>query len=183
MADPSVNPVPPATDPLDVLTAEHRVIERVLDVVERELSIDGGRADNQRWSDVLAFLEAYADRRHHGKEEELLFPALRETGFEPGLLEVMEREHVEGRQLVGSMRAALGIDDVPELHRAARAYVSLLREHIEKEDGLLFPAAREWLSAARAADLARAFDDLDATLGSDGDEVIARLQGERRGAS
>ncbi len=99
--------------------------------------------------DCLAFFRLFADACHHGQEEDVLFVELVDRGMprEVGPIAVMLAEHDQGRALVRAMIAAqqkaIGgdADGWADLERAARDYVSLLRRHIMKEDGVLFEMA------------------------------------------
>lgn len=84
---------------------------------------------------------------HHAREEQVLFPALVARGL-AGPPRVMEMEHVgirslkhaiidlAGRALAGDS-AETGAQDA--LRQSARKLVADLREHIAKEDGILYP--------------------------------------------
>ena len=154
--------------PTQILKAEHEVILNVLDCLEklaaaRELDIASA------W-EILDFLAAFADRCHHGKEEECLFPKLVERGLprEVGPLAVMLGEHDQGRAAVRSMRAALDALEHGDLAATARfaaharAYVELLRDHIAKENGVLFPMADGMLGPADQSDVLAKFGQVEA---------------------
>ena len=63
--------------PTDVLRDEHTIILRGLDLLEAAADRpEGGAAPPDGWwEEVLGWLRAFADRNHHAKEEDLLFPA------------------------------------------------------------------------------------------------------------
>jgi hemerythrin-like domain-containing protein len=50
---------------------------------------------------LIEFFRSYADRTHHGKEEDLLFPAMIEKGFsrEQGPIHCMLADHEHNRAL------------------------------------------------------------------------------------
>ncbi len=108
---------------------------------------------------LIEFLSIYADKCHHAKEEDCLFPALLAKGMpkEGGPIGIMLEEHVTGRGFIGKMREGMagrraGAPDASKkFAMAARGYVGLLREHIEKEDDMLFPMADDVM--ARDEDL------------------------------
>ena len=59
---------------------------------------------------------------------------------------------------------------------AAREFVALLRDHIAKEDGVLYVMANRLLDSQDQAELARAFEQVDATgIGAQGRDIAARL--------
>ena len=142
-------------DPIQILWEEHRVIEGVLECLAKMIQElrRGGSTDWEAWRWTLEFFSQFADRCHHHKEEELLFPALEQCGFSPqeGPTAVMRQEHQLGRRWIQAMRDALpNAADDPQKRRAlldaAVGYLYLLREHIQKEDHCLFPMARQALS-------------------------------------
>ncbi|MBI2818811.1 MAG: hemerythrin domain-containing protein, partial [Acidobacteria bacterium] len=130
-----------ATTPTGVLREEHEVILRALTVLERVgRDLAAGKSVTQETIASLAnFFRTFADRCHHAKEEAHLFPALVEHGVpkEGGPIGVMLQEHEEGRALVRTFA-----EGEPAMSVAAiRRFVILLRDHIAKENEILFPMA------------------------------------------
>jgi len=155
----------------EVLKQEHRLIEQVLDCLER-MAADPSALDRDAAANAVEFLADYADRRHHGKEEDLLFTAMEEQGFptDVGPIGVMLAEHTIGRKVVAGMRAALETRAEGSRTRFATAamdYVTLLREHIQKEDYILYPLADGAFDEAVEARLAAAFAELEARPGEE----------------
>jgi hemerythrin-like domain-containing protein len=151
--------------PTDVLRDEHVLILRGLDVLEAAAgqAQDGRDPPDRWWHDVLAWFRLFADRNHHGKEETALFPAMIKAGAPPegGPIDVMLEEHVEGRALLQAMaRNAPG-----ERARAARHYAQFLRDHIDKEHGVVFPLAEAILDEAALAWVAHEFGAVEAEQG------------------
>jgi hemerythrin-like domain-containing protein len=149
--------------PTDVLRDEHAIILRALDLLERAAGATEGEAPDGWWTEAVSWLRDFADRNHHGKEEDLLFPAMIRAGVpaEGGPVDVMLEEHERGRALVRAMAQSTGAA------RAARAreYVALLRDHIEKENQVLFPLADAVFSAEEQRTLSDRFGALEAALG------------------
>jgi len=139
-----------ADKPTQILSDEHRIIERVLDAVQR-LTLAPARQNVARWQKALDFIRHFADQCHHCKEEQVLFPALEAHGIptEGGPVGMMLLEHEEGRALVRAMldglaRIEAGDDSAAAgLFDSAGQYLRLLREHIQKEDEVLFRMADE----------------------------------------
>ena len=155
-----------------VLMAEHRGIEAVLDVVERACdALDAGRTIP---ADVIPkcvdFFRNFADRCHHHKEEEHFFPRLAERGIpvEHGPIGVMLTEHELGRGYLAALESGAAAGDNALTIAAGRAYVRLLRQHIRKEDQVLFPMGDRVLSTADQEALARAFDEVERLEMGDG---------------
>ncbi len=127
--------------PTDVLRDEHGLILRGLDVLETAAGrLEAGQEPPDGWwEDALDWLRSFADRTHHAKEEDLLFPAMIRAGLPSagGPIDVMLEEHERGRALVRAMSVSTGAARAA----AAREYVALLRAHIDKENEVLFPLA------------------------------------------
>jgi hemerythrin-like domain-containing protein len=96
---------------------------------------------------LIEFFIVFVDKCHHGKEEELLFPALEAIGVQRdgGPIGVMLAEHQQGREYVQKMNEAFSQYNegdraaATKLAKNARAYIALLRQHIDKENNVLFP--------------------------------------------
>jgi hemerythrin-like domain-containing protein len=170
--------------PVDVLHAEHAVILRVLDGLAHEAASlrRGGGLRPDYWLHALDFLEHFADRCHHGKEEELLFVELERAGMghDHGPLACMRHEHEQGRAARQQMIAALRQRDGNGLAHLAAAYVEQLRQHVEKEDLVLFPLAFEMLDEAAVARLRDGFAAHEQSLGDGTHARYERLAGQLR---
>ena len=153
----------------EVLGDEHRVIERVLAVLEK-LSRTPVESSLENWQKALEFFRYFADQCHHFKEEQLLFPALEAHGIsrDGGPIGMMLMEHEEGRVRVRSMFAAVSLVEAQEsaakgaLLNNAGAYLALLREHIQKEDEILFRIADDVIPASEQKELLRRFEEHEA---------------------
>jgi hemerythrin-like domain-containing protein len=158
----------------EMLSDEHRLIERVLNVVEK-LTREPVVSHLESWKKALDFIRHFADQCHHLKEEKILFPLMEEHGIpnDGGPIGMMLIEHEEGRSYVRSMLAALARVEANDegvqesLAATASAYVRLLREHIEKEDQVLFPMADGVVPENEQKQLLRAFEEQEvAELGT-----------------
>jgi hemerythrin-like domain-containing protein len=163
---------------IDTLMEEHRVIERVLEALDTYVTrIENGvPADRARVAEFAEFLREFADTCHHGKEEEILFKKLIELGFprEQGPVGVMLFEHAQGREHVAAIAAVgRGSGPVTEQERQSlvahtRAYVPLLRQHILKEDRVLYPTAAQRVSAEDWDRMAIAFEAFERDVMGEG---------------
>ncbi len=141
--------------PTEILSNEHRVIEIVLDCLDRmvEKAEKDDRLDRSAAEKAIDIIRNFADHCHHGKEENHLFATLVEKGLprDGGPVGQMLIEHEMGRGFVSGMDenlAAASEGDKASLSRFAenaRNYVELLRNHIQKEDRVLFPVADRML--------------------------------------
>ena len=183
------------TKAIEVLMQEHRVIERVLDALETAAGhLNAARTVRPGFFlEAADFIAGFADGTHHRKEEGVLFGAMIDSGAprEGGAIDMMLDEHEQGRAFTRAMRDAArrleGGDT--EARRAvvsnARGYVALLRDHIAKEDEMLFPMADEILSADRHESVLRGFEQIEQQDSGAGalerfHALAARLEAEAR---
>lgn len=137
------------TDPIAVLVGEHRNIERVLTALEHFAALVHAGRDHAELRDFVRFLREYTDHAHHGKEEDVLFAVIVEEGLFPvdmGPVTVMLDEHEQGRRATRELAELAELTTLTDADRrhlveVASGYVALLRHHIAKEDGVLFPLA------------------------------------------
>jgi len=124
-----------------ILRALERLEERVAEWKRT------GRVDPAVLRRFVEFARTFIDQCHHGKEERCLFPCLERRGIprEGGPIGVMLYEHQLGRELVTrldeGLRALEESEDrvVGAVLSTCDEYVQLLRNHIAKENGVLFP--------------------------------------------
>ncbi|MFH0877568.1 MAG: hemerythrin domain-containing protein [Candidatus Omnitrophota bacterium] len=131
------------------LMVEHRLIERMVALLNKEM----GRIRDQKKADscfidaAVDFFRIYADRTHHGKEEDILFKGLLKKKLEPEHKKIMEeliQEHVLARKNVGVLvesNEKYGKGDATCLEVLAGTLTTLTElypSHIEKEDKHFF---------------------------------------------
>ena len=158
--------------PTQVLMEEHTLILQALDALEQKLSQveRGAPADPAYFEKAVEFLRTFADKCHHGKEEHLLFKTLVEEIGMPrhgGPIAVMLSEHELGRSLIRVIAdgaAALGKspDAAKRIIESGRAYIQLLRGHIDKENTILFPMADQFMGPEHQERLAAEFERFEA---------------------
>jgi hemerythrin-like domain-containing protein len=157
--------------PTETLKHEHKIVLLVLTGAEREArAIQGGsQVHVEDIEQMVDFFKNFVDRCHHGKEERHLFPAMHGKGMplEAGPIAVMLNEHEQGRAAVRAIAGALDRVKAQEadagraLAEALLGYVELLRNHIAKEDNVLFPMADRMLSEPEQGTLAVLFDKVE----------------------
>jgi len=170
--------------PTEELTAEHRVIEGVLEALDRAAA-DAARTrvvPTAFLRDVVTFSRMFVDRCHHGKEERCFFPCLAKCGVpeEGGPIGMMLREHEQGRRLTGVIDDTLaryedGRATLEDVLEPCREYVDLLRTHIDKETHILFPIGDAVAGDADDAGVRRCFEDTDGSFGTGARGVLTRL--------
>lgn len=147
------------------LKKEHRAIEmmlRILSAVDKKIEA-GEKIPQEHLEKIVEFIRVFADQCHHGKEEDLLFPAMEEAGMprDGGPLAVMLQEHNNGRDYVKAMSEAVISKDLEKFRENAEAYADLLDQHIDKEDNVLYPMADNCLSANKNSQLMEQFAQVE----------------------
>jgi hemerythrin-like domain-containing protein len=146
------------TDVTAVMVEEHKLILRMIALVEQNaarLEAENFR-DWRFFLDAVDFIRNYADRFHHAKEEDVLFREFLANGMprENSPVAAMLMAHDQGRAFVRGMeeaaRKALAGEGGQEgaASENARGYAALLRDHIDKEDHILYPLAERILPEA-----------------------------------
>jgi hemerythrin-like domain-containing protein len=157
--------------PIRILVKEHRMIRRVVDTcAETARTIKEGQNVNiELLAKITAFMQQYADKCHHAKEEDLLFPAFERAGVpsEGCPLAALRYEHKEGRAIVAALHEALKLKRTATILSSLHGIVALYPNHIWKEEFLLFPLAKKLLSPQVQEELFTAFMAVDQALGSD----------------
>ncbi len=154
--------------PTDTLREEHRVIERGLTALSKavERLEMGEEVSREILEKAVDFIRGFADRCHHRKEEDILFPYLEGKGLtrDQGPVGVMLAEHDVGRGHVRGMSEAIE-NAAPQAFVAhARAYLELLGDHIAKEDDVLFPMADQLMTPVEAEELMSEFEGVEEEL-------------------
>jgi hemerythrin-like domain-containing protein len=155
----------------DILMAEHRIIERVLTSLETATQRvqQGEQVRPGFFLDATDFVKGFADGCHHKKEEGVLFKAMVDNGMpaQAGPIAVMLAEHEQGRTYTRALRAAatqLQDGDASASGAVvanARGYAMLLRQHIAKEDGILFPMADSVIPPAEQGLVSEGFERVE----------------------
>jgi|SRR5665647_1942881 len=139
------------------LMIEHRLIQQMLNLIQRKLeevtqthSIDPYFVDT-----AVDFILVYADRTHHGKEEDILFKELRNKHLSKDDLQMMDQlieDHIFCRYTTKALieannkyrrgnKASLSV-----VTSCLKTLVEFYPEHMKKEDEVFFPASRTYFS-------------------------------------
>ena len=157
--------------PTEELKQEHQgilLMLRILDKVAAKIE-SGEKTEFDHLERIVDFFRVFADKCHHGKEEDLLFPAMEKCGIpkDRGPIGVMLMEHQEGRGYIRGMADALARyknGDPSALQgfaKKARSYGNLLTQHINKEDQVVFPMGERVLPKDVQAKLAEGFEKIE----------------------
>lgn len=134
------------------LMKEHRLILKYIDLMERysELSLKHPESPVllEKAACFIEFIHEFADHFHHSKEEDILFRYLEAPGVLTHCNPVpqMLMEHDKAREYVRNMERAVQEKALNMLADNAAKYAKLLKEHIYKEDNILYPMGERGLS-------------------------------------
>jgi hemerythrin-like domain-containing protein len=164
-------------DITQALVDEHQLILRMITLLERNASrtADGSYTNWQFYLDGIDFIRNYADRFHHAKEEDVLFEALVKNGMprEHSPVAAMLMEHEQGRSYVSAMEVAAreameGLSGREQtIADNALAYAALLRDHIAKEDDILYPLAERVIPENMREEILRGYRTAEARTADD----------------
>ena len=139
------------------LMIEHRLIERMLSVIKGILvKIESKHKVDPVFVDIAVdFIRVYADRTHHGKEEDILFRELNKkalTSEDSQIMKELIEEHVFGRQttkaLVEANTRYRNGDEaaLTDITTHLKTLTDFYPKHIEKEDKVFFPSSRTYFT-------------------------------------
>ncbi len=155
--------------------AEHRVIERMLAILEAQLGVmaETRTADPAVIDTAVDFIRTYADRCHHGKEEDILFRRLEDKPLDDELAEIMAglvADHVRGRAMTRSLDEANtryrsgDAAALKDIESCVRELVEFYPVHIAKEDRHFFKPCLEYFTDAEKETMLADFNEFDRAL-------------------
>jgi hemerythrin-like domain-containing protein len=158
--------------PRGPLMTEHRLIEGMISSIDKEVKrIEKSGIVNQGFIATAAdFIQIYADKTHHGKEEEILFRDLSKkklSDIDNTIMNELIQEHIVGRnttaELVKSAGAYQNGDKaaLPLITKSLRIFVDFYPKHIEKEDKVFFPSSMKYFSDSEQQSMLDEFWDFD----------------------
>jgi branched-chain amino acid transport system ATP-binding protein len=172
-----------------VLHDEHLAISAVLQALQhlaRMAQDSGVKADFRAFHAMIHYIDAFPERLHHPKEDQVLFARLwdRSAAARP-LVERLKAEHVEGGRLVRDLEAAVRKYEeawprgAQDFGAAVQAYADFHWRHMRCEEQELLPLAERALSEEDWAVVERAFaqneDPIADLRGQDFDRLYARI--------
>lgn len=148
------------------LVDEHLLIKRWLALIPEVINnLDMTSEEGRKIvADGIDFISSYADKLHHGKEEDILFKYFDEQAE---IIQAMRSDHETGRSHVRAMREALKKEDKDAVIKHLLAYRALLTDHIKKEDEILFPWMDRNISETDKNIISEAFDKFERDAGAE----------------
>ena len=146
-------------EPIGPLMIEHRLIEKMLDAIRlaADEARERGAIDPSNVDVIVDFMRTYADRMHHGKEEDILFRDFRSKAHsaeDDRMMRDLVADHVRGRAIVGRIADAStayrsgAAGALEALAGALSELLDLYPGHIKREDTVFFPAAMRYFDKA-----------------------------------
>jgi len=152
---------------IDILLDEHQNIEKLLLVLEHELEVfdRSGRPDYEILQSIIQYFQDYPESCHHPKEE-MIFEKLklRDPAAAKRFGDVEAEHGLEARRLRSFAHAVDYILADQEFlresfHLAVHDFIEHQRQHLQKEERLLFPAAVKALRSNDWAEIDARLDD------------------------
>jgi len=161
--------------PAGPLMIEHRLIERMIEPARRQLENvrKNKKTDTDFLENLIDFISIYADKCHHGKEEDILFERLKEKPTSEEHTKIMGKllsDHMHGRELVADLREAVKkyregqSDSLSDIGRSLEGLIKLYPQHIDKEDNHFFLPVMEYFDKKEQDDMLAQFKEFDKTL-------------------
>jgi len=162
--------------PIGPLMREHRLIERMVGLLKAETR---RMTENEPFIDfffiemAVDFFRTYADRTHHGKEEDILFKALAKKNLNAEHKKIMNElvaEHILARKTVrGLVNAAAGLKQgksgsLESIKKHLKKLVILYPSHIEKEDKHFFYPILEYFTKKEQDTMLQEFWEFDRSM-------------------
>ena len=153
------------------LMEEHEGIRLMLSIIEsfNKKAKAGEEINVEHLESMIDFIKTFADKCHHGKEEEVLFPAMVKAGMsnESGPVAVMLSEHDQGRAFVKGLSESFNSyksgdkSAIKGIVENSTGYINLLRNHIDKENNILFKMADQIIDPSLHDDIYEAFEKIE----------------------
>jgi hemerythrin-like domain-containing protein len=160
---------------IGLLMIEHRLIERVVVLLRKEIDELGkGREYNPDFVyEMVDFFMTYADRMHHGKEEDILFKELTKRNISEEHKQIMNElieEHVIARKNVGGLLEANEkyvngeYKETDRIMNFLKALAELYPYHINKEDSQFFIPVLNYFNEEELQSILEQFYDFDGQM-------------------
>ena len=160
---------------IDVLRKEHRNIEKLLLVLERELTVfeRGGRTDYEVIQAVISYFEFYPDAYHHRQEDRVFEKLKARDPAAAANLGGLAEEHRRGaerlRRVARAVQSVLMDREVPRqaVHDIIRDFIAHERHHMAMEERDFFPIAIKALQPQDWVEIASTLTDREDPLFSE----------------
>lgn len=160
--------------PRGPLMMEHRIIEKMIGLINqnRQKAKKTESVDPIFIESAVDFMKVYADKTHHGKEEDILFRECTKKKMSEEDTKIMNElieEHKIGRKTVGELVKAKedylkGKDTLNTIIEQLDIFAELYPTHIEKEDKIFFPNSETYFREEELQEMLKEFWEFDKTM-------------------
>lgn len=160
--------------PRGPLMIEHRLIERMIETIRKEVSdiTASNKVDPAFIDTVVDFIRVYADRTHHGKEEDILFRDCARKNMseqDKRIMDELVEEHKLSRRTIGQLLEAKndyirGEQTAAVILEKLNTLVDLYPRHIEKEDKVFFPNSEKYFTEEEQQRMLEEFREFDKNM-------------------
>lgn len=157
--------------PRGPLMIEHRLIEKMIGIIKQKIpeikkikKVDPAFIDT-----AVDFIRIYADKTHHGKEENILFYGCAKKSMSEKDTKIMAElieEHKMGRKTVSDLVDAKenylkGKNTLDIIIEKLNALTEFYPKHIEKEDKVFFPNSERYFTEEELQEMLKEFWEFD----------------------
>ena len=173
---------------IEILKKEHENILKIADAIEKECKIiESGKEINKNFFEkVIWFIKNYADKFHHSKEEDILFKEMLKDSTQECLhcnpIDQMLYEHNLGRNFIRELEKGLKAKNKEKIIKNAKAYSHLIREHIFKEDNILYPMTESIFNNKTKKSILKKFEKINKIKEKDkkrGLSILSKIENEK----
>lgn len=158
--------------PVGPLMIEHRLIERMISLMAKEVRKikENNAVDPEFIAIAVDFIRTYADKLHHGKEEDILFRDLSKKALSAEHKKTMDelvKEHMLGRKNTKDLFEARNKyvrgdkDSLKEIIKNMEILAQFYPKHIEKEDKHFFLPVMNYFSKEEQSAMLNEFYEFD----------------------
>ena len=164
---------------MQMLYDEHTIIVNAIDTAKQLKSLIGKDDSHyeQTVRDLIRFFRNYADKFHHYKEEQILFPEMIKKNYllDEGVVKEMFENHGDFRDMVKKTEQYLDAKDYHAAQKQLEKYGEALLDHIAVENDEVFQIAETLFNADELETIYFRFQDVDREIGKDLKEELAEL--------
>ncbi|HOX16115.1 MAG TPA: hemerythrin domain-containing protein [Smithellaceae bacterium] len=160
--------------PRGLLMIEHRLIEKVLSVAKQKaISMTDMDYNPIFIETIVDFIKTYADRTHHGKEEDILFLELAKKKLDADNLRIMDELIDEHKQTRAKVKEVIELNEkykggdrkvVPMIVDGIVWLAGFYPVHIKKEDAVFFPNTEKYFDTSELDNLLNNFYEFDRNM-------------------
>ncbi len=169
---------------IKILYDEHEIIVNAIDVAKqmKPLLEKNTELYETMLRKLILFFRNYADKYHHFKEEEILFPEMnrRNELLEDGVIKEMLENHADFREMIGDIEKNLNDHNYAKANEILVKYTEALLDHIAVENDEVFQMAESIFDNAELEKIGFRFMDCDRDLGEAKKEELKEMTAELR---